>query len=176
MTPSEKDNPKEVPKKDAPKKDVPKKDAPKKAKPAAGKAPKAGKGKGTKSTARKAGKGPTRIFTAPGAEETVQDRITKKEKLAKELSREIRSLRTDFQQAMEKLSLRTEGRMARLAELFDGTAPHEEGPRIPPAKVSESLLQLLRRFKTKPQKGRLKDILTYCRLVKHVESMLPPER
>ncbi|MBP7868344.1 MAG: hypothetical protein KA419_20645 [Acidobacteria bacterium] len=176
MTPSEKDTPrKDDPKKDAPRKDEPKKDAPKKAKPAVGKAPKAGKGKTGKTAGRKPGKGPTRIF-APGAEETVQDRTTKKEKLAKELSREIRSLRTDFQQAMEKLSLRTEGRMARLAEVFDGSAPHEEGRRVPPAKVSESLLQLLRRFKTKPQKGRLKDILTYCRLVKHVESMLPPEQ
>ncbi len=132
------------------------------------------KRKPSKTSSRKQANRPGELLAALPERAGVKGLPKKKEAIAKDLAKELRSMRSDFQQAIEKLSLRIEGRIANLADTFDGA--DGATTRIPSAKVSESLLQLLRRFKTKPEKGRLKDILTFCRLIKHFESVLPPEK
>ena len=132
------------------------------------------KRKSPKTSSHKQANRPGELLAVPLAKGGVKGQPQKKEAIAKDLAKELRAMRSDFQQAIEKLSLRIEGRIANLADTFDGTDGATR--RIPSAKVSESLRQLLHRFKTKPEKGRLKDILTVCRLIKHFESVLPPEK
>jgi hypothetical protein len=91
----------------------------------------------------------------------------------KELVEELRSVRSCFETILEKYSLNMKARFDELVQRLDQEKAPEERLKLPKKKDIVKMVEMCRKLKLKPEKGRAKDIKKVQTLLKSFDSILP---
>jgi len=102
----------------------------------------------------------------------------KKEKIAREIAKELHGLRSLTQEIIDQVKIRVGAEIADLIRVFERETLAGEKHPLPPAKVEIQLLARIRALKTKPKKGRIKDLTRITGLLAEIRSVLdsPPAK
>ena len=92
------------------------------------------------------------------ADASIAERQRKKEKIAREIAKELHGVRSVTQEVIDQLEIRLGAEIADLVRVFEGETVAGEKHPLPSAQVELQLLARIRELKVKPKKGRLKDL------------------
>ena len=114
------------------------------------------------------------VVVQPSDNGTQSTRHTKRDELAQELLLELREMRANLDELTEHYRLRIAGEHADITQTLEGKGLQPK-PKRPTAKLTQAMLNEIRRRPIKPKKGRAKDLVKLQDIVRSVAMLLPPE-